>query len=300
MINFNKKLILIYHALLAILPDSMAIKLMFFKNFGTLPNLKNPKTFNEKINWRKLYQHDPRFTLFSDKITAKTEIAKLIGEDYIIPTLWVGERPEDIPFEDLPCPYVIKFNNGYSDAFFIHTKNDINYLKIVKHFSQKKNGHYLLTREWGYLNIQKKIIVEKMLHVSSDITPNDYKFFVYDGRVHFIQMDVGRFMNHKTAFFDRRWNKLPFTKINPQIEGRVPKPTHYDLMVELAEKIGKQFDFVRIDFYDLPSGVFFGEVTFYPAGGFGPFHPGGWDIKMGDPWVIKQLHLREVNLDEVN
>lgn len=276
-----------YHTILKMLPDYVAIQLMYLKNFGRLANLKNPKTFNEKVNWRKLYQHDPRFPLFADKLTAKMEVAKIISEEHIIPTLWVGEKPEDIPFETLSFPYVIKSNNGYGDNIFIRTEEDIDKEKIIWNFrEQAKAPHFLLTREWGYKDIPNKIIVERMLKTPNEDTPNDYKFFVYHGIVHFVQMDAGRFGDHKMAFFDRSWEKLPFTKGSPQIEKEIPRPTHYKIMIELAEKIGALFDFVRLDFYDLPSGVFFGEATFYPAGGFGIFRPNEWDVKFGEPWII--------------
>ena len=109
-----------YCLCLGLLPDEWAIQIMYFRNFHRFANLRNPQTFNEKINWRKLHQRDPRFALFADKVAVKDEIAKLAGPEYVIPTLWVGKRPEDIPFDRLDPPYVIKINNGYGSNLYIH------------------------------------------------------------------------------------------------------------------------------------------------------------------------------------
>ena len=267
------------------LPDRLAIQVLFARKFKRLCDFRSPKTFNEKLNWRKLYQRDPRFAVFADKLAVKSEVAALIGAQYVIPTLWSGERPEDIPFESLDPPYVVKTNHGWNDAVFVRAKGDLNVPQIrkkIKAALKSRHGHK--NREWAYSRIKPMALVERMLQVPNGDVPEDYKFFVYHGRVHFVQKDAGRFGNHEMAFFDRDWNKLPFTKGNPQIKGDVPQPAHYDLMIELAEKIGALFDFVRVDFYDLPQGVYFGETTFYPAAGFGRFYPDEWDEAFGRPW----------------
>jgi hypothetical protein len=246
--------------------------LLFFRKFRRIANFKNPKSFNEKINWRKLYQHDARIITYADKLAVKDEIAKLIGEQYVIPTLWSGDNANDIPFEILTPPYVIKTNHGCGDAVFVRNKSDVDEAAICKKITASNNKKYgVERREWAYQHIKPKILVERMLITPEGCSPDDYKFFVYDGKVHFVQYDTGRGASHEMAFFDRQWNKLPFTKGHPRIERDVPKPLHYDLMIELAERAGSQFDFVRMDFYDTPSGVFFGEATFYPAGGLGGF-----------------------------
>ncbi len=272
------------------LPDRAAIQILLVRKFKRLCDFQNPITFNEKINWRKLYQRDPRLSVFADKIAVKREIARLVGEQYVVPTLWHGERPEDIPFESLKPPYVIKTNHGWNDAVFIRSKDGIDKKKIAAKMKKAlRRDHGRANRERAYRGIKPEILVEKMLQTPDGGTPNDYKFFVYHGKAHFVQVDSNRFGEHKMAFFGRDWNKLPFTKGNLQIEGDVPKPLHYDLMIELAEKIGAQFDFVRVDFYDLPEGVFFGETTFYPAAGFGRFYPDEWDEIFGRPWKISSI-----------
>ncbi len=274
--------------LLRFFPDRLAVHLLFLRKFRRVANFKNPVSFNEKVNWRKLYQRDPLIITYADKLAVKDEIEKLIGEQHIIPTLWSGDKAEDIPFNNFTPPYVVKTNHGCGDAVFVRHKDELNVQNICKKITESNSKKYgVERREWAYQHIKPKILVEKMLVTPDGTSPDDYKFFVYDGQVHFVQYDTGRGENHEMAFFDKDWNKLPLTKGHKRIEKEVPKPEHYTLMLELAEKIGKQFDFVRVDFYDTPEGVFFGETTFYPAGGFGLFHPEEWDFKFGEPWVIK-------------
>jgi hypothetical protein len=271
-----------------VLPDGLLINLLFLENFKRLPDFRNPRTFNEKVNWRKLYQRDERFIAFSDKIAAKGEVARLVGDRHIIRSLWTGARPEDIPFDELVPPYVIKTSHGCGGHFFVRSVANINRHEIERSLNEQlKRVPGALHREWAYRFIPPRILVEQLLALPDGSSPNDYKFFVYHGVVHFVQVDESRFGRHRMAFLDRDWTKLPFTKANPQISGEIARPEHLDLMIELAETIGREFDFARIDFYDIPSGVFFGEVTLYPAGGFGQFHPDEWDELFGRPWKIE-------------
>ena len=277
----------VYRSVIDRLPDYAAINVMYFRRFRRLPNLRNPRTFNEKIAWRKLYQHNPLFPIFSDKVAVKAEIAKLIGEQYIIETLWVGDNPEDIPFDGLKPPYVIKVNHSSGGNIFIRTAQDIKRDKIVASMREQLGfsiDH--IFREWGYLGIPHKVIVERMVEMSGDEVPEDYKFFTYHGRVHFIEVDCDRFRGHKTNLYDREWNHLPVKLKYPPTSEPVSKPVRLGQMINLAEKTGAQFDFVRVDLYSPPQGILFGEVTFYPGAGHSAFVPRDWDIRFGEPWKI--------------
>lgn len=282
--------------LLSFFPDKVMLYIFYLYKFQRIPNFKSPSTFNEKINWRKLYQRDKRFIEYSDKIRAKELISKIIDKKYIIQTLHTCDSFEEIPFDKLNPPYVIKTSHGCADTILIKSQNDLHNHSIFNSLKVSSRRTYgVRHREWAYQHIQRKILIEKMLIDKDTITPNDYKFFVYHGTAHYVQMDRGRFEKHEMAFFDRDWNKLPLTKGHPQIEDNVPQPQNFSLMIELAEAIGKNFDFVRVDLYDTPDGVFFGETTFYPAGGFGRFYPDEWDEKFGNPWKIhyqRQYHCR--------
>ncbi|MGA2160469.1 MAG: ATP-grasp fold amidoligase family protein [Dehalococcoidia bacterium] len=277
----------VYRAVIDRLPDYVLINLTYFRTFRRLPNLRHPRTFTEKIAWRKLNQHNPQFPIFADKIAVKAEIARLIGEQHIIETLWVGDNPEDIPFDALKPPYVIKVNHSSGGNVFIRTAQDIKKDKIVASMhGQLGFSHAHRSREWGYLGIPHKVLVERMVEMPGDDVPEDYKFFAYHGCVHFIEVDYDRFKGHKRNLYDREWNLLPVKLKFPPISEAICKPVNLGEMINLAEKIGAQFDFVRVDLYSPPQGILFGEVTFYPYSGLQRFIPKDWDNKFGEPWKI--------------
>ncbi len=276
-----------YVSVLDTLPDYLAVNLMYFRRFRRLPNLKHPKTFSEKIAWRKLYQHDPRFPIFADKIAVKAEIAKLIGVHHIIETLWAGTNPEDIPFDRLKPPYVIKVNHGFRGHIFIRTARDIKRDEIVASMRERLAfPHGYTFREWGYSGIPRKVMVERMVEMPGGDVPEDYKFYTYHGRVHFIQFDRNRFRDHEQNLYDREWNYLPVKHVFHPTSEPVSKPANLGEMINPAEKIGAQFDFVRVDLYSPPQGILFGEVTFYPNAGIDAFIPKEWDNRFGEPWKI--------------
>jgi TupA-like ATPgrasp len=269
------------------LPDGPAIQLMYARRFKALPNLSAPRTFNEKIAWRKLHQKDPRFPVFADKLRVKDEVARLAGAQYVIETLWSGDRPEDIPFDRLTPPYVIKVSHSSGENIFVHTQADIDRPAIFRSLhKQLAFSHHHRFREWGYKDIPRKILVERMLKTPDGGVPEDYKFFVYGGRTHFIQVDQARFERHARVYYDREWNTLPLTSVYP-MGSPGPRPARLDAMLALAEKMGTGFDSVRIDLYDAPEGIKFGEATFYHGAGLEGFSPPEWDRAFGDPWIIK-------------
>ncbi|MFA6280555.1 MAG: ATP-grasp fold amidoligase family protein [Bdellovibrionales bacterium] len=280
----------IYWFCMNLLPEYGAVNLIYFMAFKKFPNLKNPKTLNEKISWRKLYQRDTRFPLFADKITVKDEIEKIIGKEYVIETLWTGETPEEIPFDTLKPPYVIKVSHSSEGNIFIRADKDINKEKIVDDLNkQLRFSHGCESREWGYRDIPHRVLIECMIEMPNNEVPEDYKFFVYDGHASFVQVDYGRFTEHKRNFYSRDWEFIPTTYQHyPNTDTPMPAPANLKEMVLIAEKIGKQFDFARVDLYSTPKGVLFGEVTFYPGAGRGPFVPEIWDEKFGEPWKIKK------------
>jgi hypothetical protein len=270
-----------------LLPDYVAVNLLYYRVFRRLPDLKHPKTFNEKIAWRKLYQHNPQFPLFSDKIAVKAEVARLIGEQHIIETLWTGDAPEAIPFDELAPPYVVKANHSSGSSMFIRTPRDVRKKAIVSAMRKElRLSHARRFREWGYLGIPPRVLVERMVETPSGGLLEDIKFFVYHGRAHFIQFLCERTLGLKLNFYDREWNLLPAKLRYPRTSQPIPKPANLAQMIEIAEKIGAQFDFVRVDLYSPPQGILFGEVTFYPNAGLEPFTPQEWDTTFGEPWHL--------------
>lgn len=274
-------------ALIRLLPDAWAIHLRHVFKLRRFANLRSPKTINDKVNWRKLHQRDPRFTLFSDKLAVKAEIARLIGSEHVIPTLWSGERPEEIPFDGLAVPYVIKVNHGFGGHIFVQRREDVDEKKITAALARKlRHSHGHAGREWGYYGIPRRILIEPLMTISEAGAPEDFKFFVYHGRVHFIQLDFDRRGEHRRAFYDREWVKLPVTTKSPDYGKPIAKPPLLGEMLRIAEEIGALFDFVRVDLYCAGSKVYFGEMTFYPSGGYSKKSPEALDLKFGEPWIL--------------
>jgi hypothetical protein len=266
--------------------EVQAIHADYFKIFGKYPRLRHPRTFNEKIAWRKLYQRDKRFTLFADKFAVKYEVERLIGRRYVIPTLWAG-APEGLPLERLTPPYVIKVTHGSGGNVFVPRNAVVNRPKLVAFLRQQLAfSHGAQWGEWGYLGIPPQVLVEPMIEMPGGGVPEDYKFFVYHGRVHFIQVDYARFAGHTREMFDRDWRRLPLQYAFPPPPRAGVRPARAEEMIGLAETIGALFDFVRVDFYAPPRGVLFGEATFYPGAGYETFAPESWNLAFGAPWIL--------------
>ena len=265
------------------LPDYAAVNVQYFRRFRKFPNLKSPETFNEKIAWRKLYQRNPKFPLFSDKIAAKAEVARLIGEQHIVKTLWAGDTPESIPFDKLEPPYVIKVNHSCDGTLFVRTNQDINKERIVLSIrEQLRYNHGHKFRQWGYLDIPPRVLIERMIEVPGHDTPEDYKFYVYHGHVHLIEVHVDRFKSHTMNTYDRDWRFLPVYSGYPNTPRPIAKPLNLEQMITIAEKIGGQFDFARVDLYSPPQGILFGEVTFYPGAGLEIYSD-----EFDEPWKVR-------------
>ena len=269
------------------LPDAVAVRIFYFRTFRRFPNLSKPSTFNEKITWRKLHQPNERFKIFADRIAVKPEIARIMGDGYVIKTLWIGDSPDDIPFNQLTAPYVIKTNHGNGGHIFIRTSADINKAAIAASLQkQLAYSHAHRWREWGYRNIPRKILVEEMILDTDGEVPTEYKFFVYHGRVQYILVIYSRFTDVQRAILDRNWQRVPVSHLHPCNWNITPQPARLAEMISAAETIGSEFDFARVDLYATAGWVKFGEVTFYPAAGLGRFEPAEWDAKFGEPWRL--------------
>lgn len=257
-----------------LIPDRWFVQLKFRKNFGRNLDLRNPQTFNEKLNWLKLYDHNPIYTKMVDKYEAKKYVADIIGEEYIIPTFGVWDKAEDIDFDSLPDKFVLKATHDSGRVIICKDKSSLD--KIWAVHEMRKSLHrnfYAVTREWPYKNVKRRILAEKLLEVESGNDINDYKFFCFNGKVEFMKIDFDRRTYHRANYYDRNFTLLKFgeTACPPDFEREVSKPKCFDKMIGLAEKIARDFKFVRIDFYEVKGKVFFGEATFYPSSAVGKF-----------------------------
>jgi hypothetical protein len=264
----------------------------YFRVFGKYPRLRHPRLFTEKIAWRKLYQRDRRFTVFADKYAVKHEIERLVGRRYVIPTLWAG-APEALPLDRLTPPYVIKVTHSSGGNVFVRRGAVVDRLKLVAHLRRHLAfSHGVQWGEWGYVDIPRRVLVEPMIQMPDGGLPEDYKFFVYHGRVHFIQVDYTRFSGHTREMFDRDWRLLPLHYTFPPPQHPGSRPALAEEMIALAETIGAGFDFARIDLYAPPQGILFGEATFYPGAGHEHFEPASWNLAFGKPWKLPAASRR--------
>lgn len=275
----------LFRKLSRLIPDRIYLQIVYFKHFRRFINFNNPKTFNEKIQWLKLNYRNEEYTKLVDKYRVKQYITKLIGEEYVIPTLGVWKNVDDIDFKSLPEKFVLKCNNDSGGIVICKNKKDFDEAKAKSFLKERlKNNGYWYGREWPYKNVEPCIIAEKYMEDSSSKDLKDYKFFCFNGSMKFFNIDIDRFIEHRANYYDRNGNFLPFGKTYcpPDYTKKIEMPKNLDKMIELAETISHNTVLSRIDFYEIDGQVYFGEITFYPGSGFSPFTDEKWDYKLGD------------------
>lgn len=269
------------------LNDKSYISRLFKISFNTELNLDNPQTFNEKLQWLKLYDRKPIYTQMVDKYAAKDYVSSIIGEQYIIPTLGVWDRVDDIDFEALPIQFVLKCTHDSHGVVICRDKNKLNIEDAKKKLNKcLKQNYYLKFREWPYKNVKPRIIAEQYMEDSSTKQLRDYKFFCFNGVAKCYKVDFDRFVSHHANYFDLDGKLLKIGEevCPPNFEKDVKTSDNLRLMKELAEKLTSEVPFLRADFYDVDGKVYFGELTFYPASGFGKFIYEGNDELFGS-WL---------------
>ena len=251
-------------------------------------DLDNPQTFNEKQQWLKLYDRRPIYTLFVDKYLVKEYVAKIIGEEHIIPTIGVWDNPEDIDFSLLPQQFVLKCNHNSGQGMFIcKDKNTMDKRKVVAELKKGlSHNYYLWGREWPYKNVSRKIIAEKYMEDNGTNDLRDYKFFCFNGKVKFFKVDFDRFVNHHANYYSKYGELLPFGEVVcPPLLDRILKlPSQLETMVVFAERLSQNIPFLRVDFYEVNNMVYFGELTLFPNGGFGRWTDDKVDYEFGK-WI---------------
>lgn len=270
------------------LPDSLYLKIMFRLEMGYKLNLEKPHTFNEKLQWLKLYNRDPKYTQMVDKFEAKTVAENILGNDYIIPTLGVWNRFEDIDFSSLPDRFVLKTTNGGGGGGVIicRDKNNLNLASVAEQLnSSLKENIYHQFKEWPYKNVIPRILAEKfMVDESGEL--RDYKFYCFNGEPKVFLVASERFSGHRTYFdyFDMEGNHLPFTQGGMNNPITPTLPSTFEEMKQVAMKLSHGLPHVRIDLYSVDEKVYFGEFTFFDSSGFEKFTPWEWDDIFGN-WL---------------
>ena len=268
--------------------DKLYLQIIFRLNMGKALNLKDPKSFSEKLQWLKLYNRKPEYTIMVDKIKAKEYVASIIGQEHIIPTIGVWDDPEKIDFDALPDRFVLKCNHNSGEGMYICKDKSKMDRKSVKDGLRLglKEDYYLSSREWPYKNVPRRILAEKYMEDESGEL-RDYKFFCFDGVVRALFIATNRSKGRNATrfdFFDENFNHLPFTNGHPNASVLPEKPAKFEEMKQLAAKLSKGIPHVRIDFYEIGDQVYFGEMTFFHWAGTMPFKPEEWDYKFGE-WI---------------
>lgn len=259
------------YGLFNFLPDSIDIRLLYLAHMGKLPDLTSPKTFNEKLNWLKLCDRNPLYTTLVDKCAVKQWVVDKIGEQYVIPTLGVWNKFDDIDFDKLPNQFVLKCTHDSGSYVICKDK-----AKLDKRAARKKlttalkRNFYYVGREYPYKNAPPRIIAEKYIEDRNGVFV-DYKFSCFNGYVDCVMVCLDRHINDvKFYFFDKDWNlkRLNVRGKNAPEGFTIPKPSCMDEMFEIAAKLSKDIPFVRVDLFECDGKVYFGEMTFYPDSGF--------------------------------
>lgn len=275
-----------------IIPDRTYLSLKYRANFGKKLNLKTPQTYNEKLQWLKLYDRKPEYTVMVDKYEAKKYVADRIGEEYIIPTLGVWDKVEDIDFDSLPNQFVLKCTHDSGGIVICRDKAKFNINEAKKKLEKSlKNNFYYFNREWPYKNVKPRIIAEQYMEDKETGELRDYKFFSFNGttKALFIATErqkVGEEV--KFDFYNMEFEHLDFRQGHPNSTSEIKKPITFAEMWKLSERLSNKIPHVRVDFYEVNGKVYFGELTFFHHAGMIPFDPEEWDYVWGSWLTLPQ------------
>ncbi|WP_350939787.1 hypothetical protein MRO13_13075 [Vibrio metschnikovii] len=287
----NKKLRLYLLSLMQIVPDQLMIKLQYRIKTGRKLNLISPKRFTEKVQWYKLFYRNPLIPICSDKYAVRKYISEK-GYSHLLNELYaVYNNVDEIDLEKLPKSFIIKHTNGSGKNIIVHDKELVDLSHIHAEISKwltTKNVNY--GREWGYDNVQSRIIVEALLPRDENNDLPDYKFFCFNGRAEFLYTMIDYVDDHnlgKCSFFTRDFKRLPYSRSEYMpIEENIEKPKNFEDMLLISEQLSKEFPHVRVDFYNIDGRIVFGELTFYNASGYTVFNPDDFDYILGDKFIL--------------
>jgi len=276
------------------LDDKYFLEYIFYKKMKYPLNLREPKTFNEKINWIKLYDRNPLYIQLSDKSLVREYVEKRIGKDYLNEILGIYDSPFDIPWETLPDKFVIKTTHG--SGWNIHCINKPDFdiqISIQKLTKWLNTNFYKISREWQYKNIKPRILIEKYIQGDPELDLVDYRFFCKNGNPQIIQTEIDTYSNHTRAFFDTDWHQLPFSYNYPITKKVVPRPWNFEQMLQIAKNLTNDFHFCRVDLYNNDGNIIFGEMTFTPYAGFANFTPKEYDLILGNLFDLNSKLLKK-------
>lgn len=268
--------------------QEISIRLRFLRKMRKVLNLKDPKTFNEKLQWMKIHDKNPLYPSIVDKQEVKSYIEEKIGKGHIIPTLKIYETPDEIEWNELPDRFVLKCTHDSGGVVVCHDKTDFDKDLAMKRLRRHyRRNYYTHSKEWPYKMIKPRVIAEQYMEdMAGGGELKDYKFFCFDGEPKMLYITSDRHKKEETKFdfFDMDFKHLDITNGHPNATGPIEKPASFDQMKEIAAKLSAGFPHVRVDLYEVSGKIYFGELTLYHYSGMVPFKPAIWDEKMGS-WI---------------
>lgn len=276
------------------IPDRWVQEVQFRRVFRRRLNLKAPQTFNEKIHWLMLYYRMPILTQIADKYAVRSFVSSRVGASLLNHLYGVWEEPEAViaAFDDLPESFVLKVTSGSNQNILCRDKSQLDVGRLQHQLSKwMRDNTYWACREWAYKNIVPRVICERYLTDEMGNIPRDYKFWCFNGEPRLIQVVTGRFIQKRIDMFDLEWEKLPFGLECPRSEIMIPAPEHLDTMVGAVRSLSCGFPFVRVDMYSTGEGAIFGEMTWYPDGGFTLFTPDSYDQELGEALTLPKPYV---------
>ena len=275
--------------LLRFISDESWLKYKYKQVFGDVLDLEHPKTFNEKLQWMKLYYQNDDASRMVDKITAKEYVYEKLGDEIgIIPTYGVWDTFEEINWEELPKQFVLKCNHDSGGSVICRDKDKLDFSAAAKKIKKcLKKNYFWHGREWVYKDIKPRILAEKYMENTGETEISDYKFYCFNGEPRFLFISRG-LENHKTArvgFFDLDFNPMPVRRTD-YLTFDVPpeKPSQLSKMIDVSRKLSDGFPFLRVDLYEIDGKVYFSELTFIPGSGWMTIDPKEWDLTFGE-WL---------------
>ena len=273
------------NGLLNFLPDKAYLKLVFRAEMGYKLDLMHPKTYNEKLQWIKLYDRKPEYTVYADKYKVRDYIRQTLGGEYLIPLIGMYQKASEIPWEQLPNRFVLKCNHASGTNIVCTDKSKLHTDEASARLDAwLKTNAFWSGREWCYKDIEPCIICEEYLDSGNGTTPDDYKIMCFNGVPKLIQVHHDRYGNHTLDFMDENWHKTGIVQGPPNSTEEIPRPEELDEMLRIARVLSKDMYYARIDLYIIHHQIKFGEVTMYPTSGFGLFDNPETDILLGS-WI---------------
>ncbi len=274
--------------LVNLVPDQLYLKLVYWLQTGEKLNFSNPVTYNEKLQWLKIYNRKELYTHMVNKFEVREYVAKIIGEEYLIPLIGVWDSFDEIDFNKLPEKFVLKCTHDSGGIAVCHSQKDFDVKKERKKFRRLlKNNYFNYLREWPYKNVVPQIVAEQLMTDGSGTDGQqlqDYKFFCFNGIPKLTMVVQDRFGTTKSNFYDMNFNIIDLRIGNPNFSEHIEKPINFDLMVEIAKRLSEGLKHIRVDLYNIRGKIYFGELTFFHWGGMSIIEPYEWNVKMGN-WI---------------